>query len=117
MHVKLSWPPSTNQLWRSFNGRNILSAAARDWFKSAGTELLAQKARPVHGEIAVEISLCSPYKKPFDPDNRVKAVLDLLVKNALIDSDSDKTIKCLTVRCGCEPGAEIRVLPFSHESA
>ena len=116
MLVKLSWPPSTNQLWRAFKGRNILSAAARDWHKAASLELMAQRARPVRGEITVTISLCSPFKRPFDPDNRIKAIFDLLVKNALIDSDSDKTIKSFTVRCGSEPGAVIEVLPFERES-
>jgi Holliday junction resolvase RusA-like endonuclease len=89
----VSWPPSVNELWRSWNGRNILSSRARRWKAAAELELLAQKPVPVPGQVAIHIELASPYGRRFDPDNKVKALLDLLVKNGIIEDDSDKIIK------------------------
>ena len=95
--LKLSWPPSTNDLWRAYKGRNILSRRARLWAEEASKELLAQNAKPVKGPVYIEIALQSPFKRPYDPDNRIKALLDLLVKNAILEQDSNSIIHRLTV--------------------
>lgn len=98
--ILLSWPPSTNDLWRAVRGRNILSRKARLWLELAGKELLEQKIKPILGEIEMEIELCSPFNRPFDLDNRVKAVLDLLVKSGIIEDDSNRFLKRLVVSVG-----------------
>jgi Holliday junction resolvase RusA-like endonuclease len=58
---------------------------------------MAQQAKPILGQVIIDIELNSPYKRPYDPDNRVKAVMDLLVKNDIIQDDSNKIIKRFTV--------------------
>ena len=93
----LSWPPSTNDLWRAYRGRNILSRRARLWADAAGKELLSQNIKPVKGPVWVDIALQSPYKRSFDPDNRVKALLDLLVKHTILEQDNNHIIHRLTV--------------------
>jgi Holliday junction resolvase RusA-like endonuclease len=98
---RLSWPPSVNELWRSFRGRNILSAAARNWAKKAAEELLAQKPTPILGPVSIDIALCSPFgRRRFDPDNRVKALLDLLVKHNVIEGDDNTVIRRYSVEVG-----------------
>jgi crossover junction endodeoxyribonuclease RusA len=107
----LSWPPSTNDLWRAYKGRNILSRRARSWAEEAGKELLAQGIRSFKGPVHVGIELRSPYKRPFDPDNRVKALLDLLVKCAILEGDGNSNIHELhvyTQRDGFE-GARVTI--------
>jgi Holliday junction resolvase RusA-like endonuclease len=92
----VSWPPSTNAIWRSVRGRNILSEAYRSWRNTAGKQLLAQCARPIEGPVAIKLELCSP-TRPFDLDNRCKACLDLLTSHGVIASDDARTVKHLSV--------------------
>lgn len=107
--ARLSWPPSTNQLWRSFNGRNILSKEARQWFVKAGNELLEQGVKPVFGPVEVSIELCSPFNRPFDLDNRTKAVLDILVKSGVIEGDGNKIVRKIAVSIGETKGATVTI--------
>lgn len=111
----LSWPPSTNSLWRAFRGRNILSAKARVWHDVASKELICQKARPISGPVQIELALKSPTKRLYDLDNRIKAVLDLLVKNGIIEDDNNQILKRLVVSVdGDFVGATISVM--RHEA-
>jgi len=95
--ILLSWPPSTNALWRSYKGRNILSARGRMWYQAAGLELMAQGAFSITGPVWVDIAFRSPTKRSFDLDNRIKAILDALVKNLVIDGDESQIVRKLTV--------------------
>jgi crossover junction endodeoxyribonuclease RusA len=106
--IFLSMPPSTNSIWRSVNGRNIVSARYREWKKTAGLELMAQ--RPVRhlGPVAVTIMLVPPDKRRFDLDNRVKPVLDLLVSGGIIEGDDSRIVKRIVVEPGeGKPGAYV----------
>jgi Holliday junction resolvase RusA-like endonuclease len=96
----ISWPPSTNSLWRAYRGRNILSRPARLWAIKAEKELLDQGARPTRGPVEVDIELCAPTRRAFDPDNRTKAVLDLLVKSYVIEDDNNSIVKRISVSIG-----------------
>jgi len=108
----IPWPPSTNTLYRAFRGRNILSAKARKWAIDAGAALLEQKARPIKGPVEVEIELACPTKRKFDPDNRVKAVLDLLVKCYIIEDDDHSILRRFSVSLGEGfVGARVTVKP------
>ena len=60
-------------------------------------ELMVQKARPISGQVMVSIDLKSPTKRAYDIDNRAKAVLDLLVKNGIIEDDSNRILKRLAI--------------------
>lgn len=108
----VDWPPSVNQLWRAYHGRNILSARARQWFVSASKQLAIQKVKPTRGQVEIGIDLCAPHNRRYDPDNRVKALLDLLVKNGILDGDDDSIITFFSVRVvknGGFAGASITV--------
>lgn len=111
----LSWPPSTNSLWRAFKGRNILSRRARLWSESASIELLAQGAKPIKGQVQVEIEFSSPTKHLYDLDNRIKAVLDLLVHNSIIEADDCSVVKRIVARVGSGfTGAKVVIVPYSR---
>ena len=73
---------------------------ARVWADRASKELLAQKVRPIKGPVEVDIELCSPTKRSFDLDNRIKAVLDLLVKCYIIEADNHSIVRRITALVG-----------------
>jgi len=113
----LPWPPSTNALWRSVGRRNILSAAARNWNVLAAQELSIQKPRSIPGPVIIRIKLCAPSKRKYDIDNRIKSVLDLLVRMALIEGDGCDIVKSLLVlQGGHKPGAHVTIYPASTSS-
>lgn len=93
----LSWPPGVNQLYRCFRGRSIISSQGRKWYAAARLELMGQKVVPVLGPIELDIYLCAPTKRRYDPDGKVKALLDLLVQNAIIEDDNDGIMRRLLV--------------------
>lgn len=76
---------------------------------------MVQKARPVMGPVEVEIELCSPSKRSFDLDNRIKAVLDLLVKNLIIEADNHSIVRRITASVGEGfSGARITIRKVKH---
>lgn len=113
----IPWPPGVNQMYRSFRGRTILSARARAWYEDAGAELLAQKLVPVSGPYEIDIELCAPTKRRYDPDGKVKAILDLLVRNSIIAGDDNTLNKRHTVVpiVGGITGATITLRKAPHE--
>ena len=114
----LPWPPTANALWRAYRGQNILSAVARAWARQAEMALMLQKPKPVKGPVALSIRLGSPTGRRFDPDNRVKAPIDLLKRMGVIEDDDDSIVKHLTVEpCADMTGVEISVRPFAIAAA
>ena len=112
----IPWPPSTNSLWRAFRGRNILSKEARIWFASGLESLTAQKARPILGRVEIVVVLHPPSKRQYDIDNRLKAVLDLLVKAGVIEDDGNRVLKKITVMEGNgSPGATVSISKHEEE--
>jgi crossover junction endodeoxyribonuclease RusA len=96
----ISWPPSTNSLWRACAGRNVLSARYRAWRNTAGLELMAQRPKKHSGPVTIAIELSPPDRRSFDIDNRSKALLDLLVMCNVIERDSSDILRELSIRLG-----------------
>lgn len=111
----LPWPISTNAIWRSVNGRTILSEAARRWFRDAGEELMLQRPNAIKGPVEIEVALFAPTKRAYDPDNRMKVLFDALVKNGIIEDDNNRIIKQHAVTQITDgergPGAYVTVFP------
>ena len=106
-------------MWRAIPRKgyavNILSEAGRDWNELAERELVLQRPRPVNGSVAIHIGLTPPTKHRLDLDNRVKVLLDLLVRCALIEGDDTRFVKKITVEL-CDvglAGARVTVSPFA----
>ena len=113
---RLSWPPSVNSIWRQFRGRTILSKQGRLWYEKAKAELAAQKSVLIIGPVSIHIKLCSPTRRSYDPDNKVKGLFDSLVRSKVIEDDNYKIIRHYSVEVdeGGLAGAEItiKVLPY-----
>lgn len=72
----LTLPLSTNQLYRSVNGRSILSQKGRDNKQAIGWEARSQyRGKALSGPLAVEVSLFWPDRRKHDVDN-IKTLLD-----------------------------------------
>ena len=115
--IRLSWPPSQNALWRAFRGRNILSVAGREWYVTAASELMAQRAVKMTGPVEIEVELAAPTKRRYDPDNKIKAIFDSLVKSAIIEDDSNLIVRrySVIVRDGGFQGARVTIRGLGHE--
>ena len=99
MRLTLPFPPSVNRLYRAVGGRSILSETYRAWRAEAGTLLMAQRPRKVHGPVSVTVELKPRDRRRRDIDNcGFKAVLDLLVTMRIIDADDNTCVREITGR-------------------
>ena len=72
----LTLPISTNQLYRVFNNRSIISARGRTNKEAIGWEARQQyRGKPLDGPVAAKIALWWPDRRKHDLDN-IKALLD-----------------------------------------
>ncbi|MBI0447198.1 RusA family crossover junction endodeoxyribonuclease [Deinococcus sp. DB0503] len=108
--MSLPFPPSVNRMWRSVQGRNILSAAGREYRKAGLASLDPQRLAcwPRTGRLSVSVTLCPPDARRRDVDNYLKAVLDLLTHGGVYVDDSQ--IDRLTITRGpVEKGGRVIV--------
>ena len=110
----LPWPVSANRLWRSYRGRVVCSREYKNWRDIAGKTIMQLRPKRHRGPVEVSIELGAPTKwQRYDPDNKTKSVLDLLVAMQIIESDDSKTVKKISV---CEGsgfiGARVTVSPW-----
>lgn len=83
----LPLPPSTNNLFRNVNGKGrVKTDDYKAWQEAAGWALKAQRPTPIAGPVSISISIYRA-SKASDLDNRIKAVLDLIVEHSVIDDD------------------------------
>lgn len=84
--LTLPIPPSTNTLYRNAAGRGrVKTARYLTWQRAAGNELVAQRPKPIAGDVDVSIQV--PRDDRRDIDNYCKGLLDLLVVHGLIEDD------------------------------
>lgn len=92
-------PPSLNNVFLNVPGKGrVRSKAYRSWAEEAGWMVKAKRNGLLTGEMNVLIDICPPNRRSFDLDNRMKPLLDLLVSCGIIEDDSNKFIKALTIR-------------------
>lgn len=85
--VELPWPPSVNTYWRSWRGRNRLSARARK-FRNDCLEILDGVDILPDEPLVAWLVLHPPTRRSYDVDNYIKPVLDALVHAKVIVDDS-----------------------------
>jgi Holliday junction resolvase RusA-like endonuclease len=83
--LKLSVPPTVNNLFLTAGRRRVKSKRYRAWQKTAGWELLTQRHGCIGGPWTADIVL--PTNLKGDTDNYSKALLDLLVSHGVVDDD------------------------------
>jgi len=60
--------------------------------------LQAQRPGKIAGRVSVLIELCAPTQHRADADNKIKCVLDVLVKQRIIAGDDQHTVREVTAR-------------------
>lgn len=86
IELSLIVPPSTNALYRNLPGKGrVKTSRYLTWQRAASNELIAQKPKPIAGDVDVSIQV--PRDDRRDIDNYCKAILDLLVMHGLIADD------------------------------
>jgi crossover junction endodeoxyribonuclease RusA len=93
----LPWPPSVNALWRSINGRAILSRKGREYRLAGLSSLSTQPVRRWSAEVRLSVTavLNPPTRRSFDIDNFWKAPGDLLTHAGIYIDDSQIDRLCL----------------------
>lgn len=108
-------PPSSNNMFANVPGRGrIKSKLYKLWIESAGWEARIQSALRVPGPVLIDITVFR-MSKIADIDNRVKAVVDLLVAHDLIDDD--KNVSEVRARWSDQLGCRIVVTATGQEVA
>lgn len=87
-----------------------------DWKKRATGAVKEQKVLPIDGPITALFELGPPDRRVFDLDNRIKAVLDIIVKEKIIQDDNHKFLKEYTVKLSHEfVGVRVTLWGFQGE--
>lgn len=109
-------PPSTNNLFVNVRGKGrVKSERYKTWLNAAGWDVLMAKPKLIQSPVRVTILINRPNKRS-DVDNRVKALLDLLVAQRVLLDDSQ--VHSLTVEwSGAVNGCRVFVEQFRKEAA
>jgi crossover junction endodeoxyribonuclease RusA len=117
--VQLPFPPSVNNLFRTFIrpgqkfGRRVPTPKYNQWKGIAGLALRQQAPRSITGPITISFIFQRPDRRKRDIFNLVKALEDLLVTHKVIEDDSlveDGHVTWGKVNGG---GVRIEIDPFS----
>ena len=107
--VALPFPPSVNNLFEDApEGGRKPTRQYRDWRDAARRHIQLQRPRVAVGPVEVTITL---QERPgrCEADNRIKAVLDLLVETGIIAGDHSGVLRRVTAQWGTAEGAFVEV--------
>lgn len=85
--IHLPYPPSVNRLYRSINGRSILSRVGREYYRNV-VPIAEATGINVRGPYVLIIRAHRPDKRRRDVGNLEKIVSDTLSKAGVIEDDS-----------------------------
>lgn len=95
--ITLPFPPSVNNLFMNVPKRGRIPTKAYEaWQKRADEAINAQSPVPVVGQVEINIALVAPTKARRDADNCLKAPLDRLVANGIIEADDFRFVRRVT---------------------
>lgn len=110
----LPTPPSVNRMFRNVPGRGRVKTAHYDDFVHMGvTAIRNQKVQPVAGRVVVIIGV-ERMSDRADIDNRLKAMLDTIVKARVIEDDSLITAIAVTWLPNANGLSWVHLLPVSR---
>lgn len=108
--IRLATPPSLNNVFRNVPGvGRVRTGDYKRWLTQNGYAVLAQRPEKHKGDVAVHIRV-GPRTRS-DLDNRIKPVLDLLVKMQVIEDDSRVTE--IRAQWMAGDGCEVEIVPRS----
>ena len=118
MTLILPFPPSVNRIWRTVQGRIILSAVGRKYRQDVAVAVHQSNVVPFGANrIDVLIELYEPDRRRRDIDNVPKALFDALQAARVFDDDSQVDMM-LVARRGVDranPRVEVTIKGNSQE--
>lgn len=104
-------PPSVNAIFKNVASKGRSKTKSyKAWLSSAGWEVKAQCPRRIGGRVMVDIT-CKRIPGRCDIDNRIKAILDLLVGLYVIDDD--QYVEEVRARWGGDAACSIVITEWS----
>lgn len=101
MTYDLPAPISTNALFFNLpRGGRAKTEKYRKWIADARWSLLSQRARPVTGQVNLKFLASEQIK--IDPDNILKSAIDVLVAHGIIENDSPKFVRGISLEWSSE---------------
>ena len=92
-------PPSTNSLFFNRPGKGRSKTFPyREWLTGEGWNLTSQKIKPILGPVALHITLPDLPGRAPDIDNALKALIDLLVQQRIIQADDKRVLRAVSVQ-------------------
>ena len=103
--ITLPFPPSVNAMWRSINGRTILSKRGREYraFALAILDGTLAPSEMLIEHLEVTIHLFPPTARKYDVDNFTKALFDALT-HAKFWEDDELVYKMTVIKCEKKEG-------------
>lgn len=96
--ISLPMPPTTNNLFAGTGKRRYRTSEYNDWIKEAGYRLNTQRPPQTRERVSLLIEIEEPKtEREMDFANREKATVDLLVKHLVIQGDSQRYVRSLTM--------------------
>jgi len=103
--INLPMPPSGNALYRNARKGRVKTWRYMEWLDAAGWKLKSQEYANVTGPVELSIILPRPLTKSGkvnmrrqDASNRIKALEDFLVQNAVIEDDTHTVVYAVSAR-------------------
>jgi len=96
---KVEIPPSANSIWRSYRGRVVKSKKYTLWQQISCLQIgrVGTFLEPV--AVSIEVVTGKGWRSNRDLDNIAKPILDLLKTVEIIQDDSTKFVKSISLRC------------------
>lgn len=92
----LPLPPSVNNLYfNSPRGGRVKTERYRKWIEAARWALLAQRARPIAGQVRLDILVSE--KSRADLENHAKATIDLFVSHGVLQDDCKAFVRGISL--------------------
>lgn len=113
MKLVLPWPPGVNDMYT--NRRDQMGRPGRQisekysaWKKAAEAVLWTTKVERFAGPVTVTLTLRDSGR--YDPDNKLKPVLDFLVTHNIITTDDRSIVRRATAQTGTVETCEVEIL-------
>jgi len=112
MRITIPFPPSTNRIWRQWQGRTLLSREGREYRARVAETVMMERVQSFgRREIVMHIDAHMPDRRRRDLDNLLKAAQDALQAARVMEDDS-QIVRLSIHRAGVDrerPRLEIRV--------
>ena len=107
LKLTLPFPPGVNNLYFNIGRKRAISDRYNKWRKEAAATLWTAKVIRFSGPVNIVVTVRD--KGSYDPDGKLKAVLDFLVTHRIIVDDDRAIVRSVTARVGDVEACEVEI--------